>query len=51
MSTSKRTRTEKGKSVAHTSSHTPKPKRTFVNENAEIVLSIPPKETSFQGDM
>ena len=32
---SKRTRTEKGKSVAHTSSYTPKPKRPFINELAE----------------
>ena len=31
---SKRTRTEKGKSVAQTSSHTPKLKRPFVNELA-----------------
>jgi len=31
---SKRTKTDKGKSVAHTSSYTPKPKRPFINELA-----------------
>lgn len=31
----KRTRTEKGKSVAQTSSHVPKPKRPFVNDLVE----------------
>jgi len=42
MSTSKRSKTDKGKSVAHTSSYTPKPKRPFFDnlaENRFITLS------------